>query len=136
MCTDIYQDPIKITFSLKGTGNCEINEVDQTTLIYNSINFVKSVVGTEYDDFFDKIRNGQIYCVQQANIEAGIINNAFSTLSYAVDAMVLPSNFKKSIDNNEVFDISLECNVDGKMAIGKVNAQHKRYSVYNRGQKV
>lgn len=136
MCTDIYQDPVKITFTMKGTGNCEINEIDHTTLIYQAIDFVKSVVGTTYDDFFDKIKNGPIYCVQQAGIEAGIINNAFSSLSYSVDAMILPANFKKAIDNNEVFDISLECNVDGKMAMGRVNAQHKRYSVYNRGQLV
>jgi hypothetical protein len=39
--------------------------------------------------------------------------------------MVVPRNFKKAIDNNTVYDLSLDCNVDGKVLMGKVSTHGK-----------
>jgi hypothetical protein len=133
ICTNIFRDIMKVSLGVKGLStNCEIDPMDATVFLYSALTFIEEFFGSEFSVIFEEIRGGKIYSIAQPSIDVGIINNAFTTLSYSYDIMIIPKNFRKAIDNNTVNDINLECTVDGRLVMGRMSITEKIVSPVNR----
>lgn len=133
ICTSIYRDIMKVSLGIKGlSSNCEINLIDGTEMLFSALTLIEDFFGDEFSIILEEIRGGKIYAITQPNIDVGIINNAFTTLSCSYDIMIIPKNYRKAIDNNTVNDINVECTVDGPFVIGKMSINKKIVNPLNR----
>jgi hypothetical protein len=136
---------MKVSTSIKGiAGECAIGDLafgdgapaDYTDLLFTGFDLALRIMQAQdigYSSFFDKMRNGMTYSLPQASIEVGIINNPFSSLSWGFETQIIPTTYLHAIDDNEIFDLSMDLNVDGRVVIGKLIAHQKTIRVYNQG---
>lgn len=134
MCTNIYQDIIKLNISVKGIGGCSLGDVVVSTLMSNTFLYISDIIGGEYSEWISKMSGATKYSViEQPNLQPGIINDAFGSLSWGCEINIIPTNFKRAMDGNIANNLSMEFTIDGRVAFGKLTLQERHIQPIDEG---
>jgi hypothetical protein len=131
MCDGIYQDILKTSASIRGYGGaCIVNDVDihlfttycvdwvNTILDNNSIN----ILTHKFQDIIDSHQNNR------ADIQPGLVGDAFSKMSLGSELTVIPYNYKSRIPNNTVAEVTIDGKFEGKMFNGSIKITERIFS--------